>query len=55
MNHVPTLRRKAAMDGLVAKATVHHAWSCNNDLSFIHLNIGYRMHTPYGAVDIIYQ
>jgi len=28
----PALRHKAAVDGLVAKATVHHAWLLNNDL-----------------------
>jgi len=26
------LRRKAAVDGLVAKATARHAWPLNNDL-----------------------
>ena len=26
------LRRKVAVDGLMAKATVHHTWPLNNDL-----------------------
>jgi len=34
LNHTepPALRCKAAVDGLVAKATVHHAWLLSNDL-----------------------